>query len=126
MVVQYQEAGKPMSASFSVRNHGDFPVRMTRLVLRMEDPSGDSTMFGATEVQTLAPGGEAGAAKQVASFPNEAGTYDLTAEFVNAFGKAIRVPETALTTNEISFHPVGKTTKLKKLPKIEIARPIAV
>ncbi|MBL8238887.1 MAG: hypothetical protein JNM66_15805 [Bryobacterales bacterium] len=114
--VQFQEAGKPFSANFTVRNFGQFPARPRRLVLIMTDPSDDNTFFGATEIQSaIAPGATAGCGKQLEAFPNEPGGYTLRAAFVNRSNEQIRVPERPATDNEASFHAVAPA--VRRVPK---------
>jgi hypothetical protein len=114
---QFQECGQAMAAHFSVHNYGDYPARLTRLVMKMRDPSGDETFFAANEVTTIAPGSESGAGKSVGAFPNEPGGYDLRAEFVNTKGKPIRIPARGPgTDNDVQFSAVPVGTTLRKVP----------
>ena len=48
---------------------------------------------------------------QLASFPNEPGTYTLTAEFVSSKGKKIRLPQGPASDNQVSFHVVRENRK---------------
>lgn len=114
-VAHFQECGKPMGAHYTVRNFGEYPARLKRLVLKMKDPSGDETFFAANEVTTIAPGSESGAGKELAVFPNEPGGYDLRAEYVNAKGKTIRLPLRGVgTDNDVQFSAVPAGTTFRK------------
>jgi hypothetical protein len=114
--VQIQECGQKMGAHYRVRNYGDYPARLSRLVLKMRDPSGDESFFAANEVTTIAPGSESGAGKDVAIFPDESGGYDLRAQYVNTQGKAIRIPARAPgTDNDVHFSAVPPGTRPRKV-----------
>lgn len=116
---RFQECGQPMAAHFRVRNHGDYAARLSRLVLKMRDPSGDETIFAANEVTTIAPGSESGAGKSITVFPNEAGGYDLRAEFVNTQGKPVHIPSHApLTDNDVQFSAVPAGTTFRKVTPV--------
>ena len=112
----FQECGQPMGAHYRVRNYGDYAARLKRLVLKMRDPSGDESFFAANEVTTIAPGGESGAGKDLAVFPDESGGYDLRAEYVNTQGKTIRIPAHGPgTDHDVHFPAVPPGTKPRKI-----------
>ena len=109
---KFQECGRPMGAHYRVRNFGDYPARVSRLVLNMRDPSGDETIFASNEVTTIAPGSESSVGADLATFPDESGGYDLRAEYVSTQGISIRIPAQALgTDNDVPFSAVPPGTR---------------
>lgn len=109
---RFQECGRPMGAHYRVRNCGEYPARLSRLVMKMRDPSGDESIFAANDVTTIAPGSEASVGADLATFPDESGGYDLRAEYVSADGTSIRIPAQAPgTDNDVPFSAVPPGTR---------------
>lgn len=109
---RFQECGRPMGARYRIRNHGDYPARLSRLVLTMRDPSGDESILASKEVTTLAPGSEASVGTDLVTFPDESGGYDLRAEYVSTGGTSIRIPaHTPGTDNDVPFSAVPPGTR---------------
>jgi hypothetical protein len=101
-----------MGAHDRVRNCGEYPARLSRLVMKMRDPSGDESIFAVNDVTTIAPGSEASVGTDLATFPDESGGYDLRAEYISADGTPIRIPAHAPgTDNDVPFSAVPPGTR---------------
>jgi hypothetical protein len=109
---RFQVCGRPMGAHYRVRNCGEYPARLSRLVMKMRDPSGDESIFAVNDVTTIAPSSEASVGKDLATFPDESGGYDLRAEYISADGTPIRIPAHAPgTDNDVPFSAVPPGTR---------------
>jgi hypothetical protein len=116
--VQRQDVGAPLTATCTVKNFGIFPAHLAQFSLPVLGPAEEhDTLLGSLARTTVQSGEQVVVSRTAPSFATTPGAYTIRAQYTNARGQVIDLPELTTGTHHqarVTVVPAG--TRLHAVP----------